>query len=297
MSIQRNKLNIGKARRRVQMRSALLLTLGACLAVCALRSLHRVTALPGWIDALATFSCFGGGAYLGLCVLDGDHRRIVPMRNLSRAQILWLSLLGALCVAPMTLVQDLLRALAGASVQATLHAPQRPVAFLQMVVKSVLLAPICEELFFRGYLLHALAPQGRLRASIVTALCFALVHPLEGFVPLSLLGMLLCWMALHTQSLLAPLLLHMGYNLTLIVLDALGLSGLFAGWSFVSCVLRLALCTAFVSVLRRAYTARAEIGSFVLWEGGKLTRREWANLIAVFLLLIAAMIARRLVGL
>ena len=297
MKIQKHKLNIGKARRRVQMRSALVLTLGACLGICMLRSLHLAAALPGWLDALATLVCFGGGAYLGLCVLDGDHLRIVPARNLSRAQILWLSLLGVLCVAPMTLTQDLVQALAGVSSQAALHAPQRPAAFLQTVVKSVLLVPVCEELFFRGYLLAALAPYGRGRAAAAAALCFALAHGWNGFVPLVLFGLLLCLVTNRTGSLLAPVLVHMSYNLALVVLDALGLSALFMGWSFVSCVLRLLLCAAFAAVLRRAYTARAEMGSFVIWQGGRLSRREWAKLIAALLLFIAALITRRLVGL
>lgn len=279
------------------MRSALLLTLGVCFAMCMLRCLIMLSPGWQWTDMLSTFVCFGGGAYLGLCVLDGDHRRIVPMRALSRAQILWLALLGVLAVSPMTLAQDLVGKLAGMPAEAAVHAPQRPVAFLQIVVKSVLLAPICEELFFRGYLLHALAPHGKLRAAVVVSLCFALVHTLDGFVPLALFGALLCWMTLHTQSLLASVLVHMSYNLTIIVISHLGLSGLFSGWSLISCALRLVLCAAFVAVLRRAYTARRDGGAFVLWTGGKLTRREMALLIAAALLFVATLITRRLVGL
>ena len=298
MSIQRKKLNIGKARRRVQMRSALVLTLGVCFAVCLLRSLRQAgeATWMGLIETLTTLVCFGGGAYLGLCVMDGDHRKMVPMRNLSRAQILWLSILGVLAIAPVSLISDLMTALTQ-GVYIAQGTAQRSTGFVQAFVKSVLLVPICEELFFRGYLLHALAPQGKLRACIVTALCFALVHTLEGFVPLAFLGMLLCWMALRMQSLLAPVLVHMSYNLALLVLDCMGMSGLLMGWSFVSCAVRLALCAAFVSVLRRAYTARTQTGSFVVWEGGKLTRREMALLISAVLLFIATIITRRLFGL
>jgi len=297
MSIQRNKLNIVKARRRVRMRSALLLTLGAGAVVLALRFAHLGGRLGMWADMLSTLVCFGGGAYLGLCVLDGDHRKIVPLRALSRAQILWLSLLGVLAVAPMTLAHDLTGKLVSISHETALSAPQRPVAFLQTVVKSALIAPICEELFFRGYLLHALERFGRMRAAVVTALCFALVHPLEGFAPLALLGLLLCWMTKRTHSLLAPVLVHMSYNMTIILISHLGLSALFSGWSFVSCALRLVLCAAFAAVLRRAYTARAEMASFTLWEGGALTRREMALLIGTVLLFAATLMTRRLVGL
>lgn len=296
MTIQKNKLNIGKARRRVQIRSALLLTLGVCFVISALRSMHmtNIPASLGWIwslmEMLLTLACFGGGAYLGLCVLDGDHRKIVPMRKLSRAQLLWLSLLGVLAVCPVSLISDLTQALTHAvypAAQSTLRSSEQ---FVQTVLKSALLAPVCEELFFRGYLLHALAPQGKLRAAVVVSLCFALVHPLDGFVPLMCLGMLLGWMALHTQSVLAPVLVHGAYNLALILADHLGLQSLFAGWSLLNCAVRLAGCAAFIAVLRRAYVARAAGGEFVLWEGGKPTRREWALLGAMALLLLAAMI-------
>jgi len=296
MSIQRNKLNIGKARRRVQMRSALLLTLGASAAVLAMRFSH-LSGLPAslggfWtlLEMLSTLVCFGGGAYLGLCVLDGDHRRIVPVRALSRAQMLWLSLLGVLAAAPVSLGSDLMTALTDGVYIAQFAAP-RSGGFLQAFAKSVLLAPICEELFFRGYLLQALAPHGRLRAAAVVSLCFALVHTLDGFVPLALFGALLCWMALHTQSLLAPVLVHMSYNLTIILIGHMGLSGLFSGWSLLSCALRLVLCAAFMAVLRRVCTARRVGEAFVLWTSGKLTRREMALLISAALLLIITMIA------
>ena len=99
------------------MRSALLLTLGACLIVSSVRVLLAGAgqmlpfALVWLLESSATLLAFGGGAYLGLCVMDGDHFKIVPMQRLSRAQLLWLSLLGVLAVCPLTLVQGLIAAL------------------------------------------------------------------------------------------------------------------------------------------------------------------------------------------
>ena len=298
MNIQKSKLNIGKARRRVQIRSALLLTLGVCFVMSMLRGLWG-TNLPAAIgvrivyvlEMLLSLACFGGGAYLGLCVLDGDHRKLVPMRKLSRAQILWLSLLGVLAVAPVSLADDLMQKLLGTAYATVFYAPSAPDDFLQTVVKSVLLAPICEELFFRGYLLAALAPHGKLRAAAVVSLCFALVHPLDGLVPLALFGALLCWMTLRTQSILSPVLVHMSYNMTLILIDSIGVPGLFMGWSFFSCALRLALCAAFMAVLKRAHGARRAGGTFTLWEGGKLSRREKALFAAAVLLFVVTVIA------
>ena len=297
MAIQRNKLNIKKARRRVQMRSALLLTLGACLLVSATRVLlggagQLVPYGFRWlIECCVTLLAFGGGAYLGLCVLDGDHTKIVPMQRLSRAQLLWLSLLGMLAVCPATLVQGLMAALVGQGLLSGGALLDGPSHFTAMIVKSVLLVPVCEELFFRGYLLSAFERSGKLRAAVVVSLCFGLVHTL-GVAQLTayvLLSMLLCWLALHTQSLLAPVIVHAAYNLALIVLGSMGLSGLFAGWSLISCVVRLAGCALFMAVLKRAYTARSEQGTITLWTGETFTKREKALLCAAALLLLATL--------
>jgi len=295
MSIQRKKLNIGKERRRVQIRSALLLTLGACCLVSLLRmALAGVTlpyALRFLLETLVTLLAFGGGAYLGLCVLDGDHKKIVPVRLLSRAQMLWLSLLGVLTVCPMALASDLLGALVGGQVEAA-AAVLDSSRFLAQAVKSALIVPVAEELFFRGYLLHALQRDGRLRAGVVTALCFALVH-MHGAANLgayALLGLLLALITFRTGSLLAPILVHACYNLTLLVLGGAGLSGMLIGWSAIACIVRLAGCAAFAAVLKRAHTARGDGRTFVLWEEGQLSRRETALLIASGILLLLSLI-------
>lgn len=277
------------------MRSALLLTAASCLIVSLVRLLLTADvpfALRWLMELLTTLLAFGGGAYLGLCVLDGDHSGIVPLRRLSRGQLFWLSLLGVLAAAPVTLMHDLVAALFGQRMPADGAQMMDSMRFAAMIVKSVLLAPVCEELFFRGYLLSALKAQGSLRASAVVSACFALVHTADpvGFGAYVLLSLLLCWMALHTQSLLASVLVHAGYNFALIVLGSMGLSGLFAGWSLVSCFVRLALCAVFVAVLKKAYTARPAVGMFALWEGEKLSRREILLLVCACLLLCATLI-------
>ena len=76
------------ARRRVKARSALLLTLLAALLVFLWRAL-RATALSGLdgplsvlAEALVTMAAFALPAALGLLVLDGDQRRLIPMAAL-----------------------------------------------------------------------------------------------------------------------------------------------------------------------------------------------------------------------
>lgn len=293
MEKQRRKLNLVKARRRVRMRSALLLTLGAFALTALVRgllSLPALAAVPRGAATLLETACtvlaFGGGAYLGLCVLDGDHRSIVPMRRLSRAQMRWLALLGVLAVCPMALISDLTDALRG---MRAAGASQAAAANAALLVKRVLIVPVCEELFFRGYLLPALSPQGRLRASVIVSLCFALMHG-SALTAHAALGLLLCLLTIQTGSLLAPILVHAGCNLALTALGALGLSGLLMGWSLTACIVKVTGCAAFAAVLKRAVTARPAGGTFALWEGEGLTKRETALLASAAALLLLSMI-------
>ena len=293
MEKQRRKLNLVKARRRVRMRSALLLTLGAFALTALVRgllSLPALAAVPRGTATLLETACtvlaFGGGAYLGLCVLDGDHRSIVPMRRLSRAQMRWLALLGVLAVCPMALISDLTDALRG---MRAAGASQAAAANAALLVKRVLIVPVCEELFFRGYLLPALSPQGRLRASVIVSLCFALMHG-SALTAHAALGLLLCLLTIQTGSLLAPILVHAGCNLALTALGALGLSGLLMGWSLLACIVKVIGCAAFAAVLKRAVTARPAGGTFALWEGEGLTKRETALLASAAALLLLSMI-------
>lgn len=306
MSIQRNKLNIGKARRRVQMRSALLLTLGVCWVMAFYRMINTLNS-TGFIwpthvfglmlEALVTLLAFGGGAYLGLCVLDGDQKKMLPRGVLSRAQTLWLVLMGVLLVAPMTL---------GADVLDKIMHPQWPAAqpfgsfvnapgvFLLTILKSALLVPVLEELFFRGYLLGALERFGRWRAALVSALCFAAVHVggKGGWEYIGLMyaamGLLLAALRLRTSSLLAPMLVHGCYNLTLIILSELGIGWFFENLTLFTCVLRLGMCAAFVYCLRRAWLARRVSGQIGRME--RLTKKELALVIAAIVLTLAAAI-------
>ena len=301
MEKQRRKLNLVKARRRVRMRSALLLTLGVCFAMVLYRVLSTLSSMKGiWptrvpgvlLEAAVSLLVFGGAAALGLCVLDGDQRKILPRAALSPAQTLWLTLTGVLLAAPMTLGVDVLEALLswhGTVVQPMVLQAQAPGVFLLTLLKSALLVPVLEELFFRGYLLHAMKRFGEPRAAAVSALCFALVH-LGGtpcaWVMYAAMGLLLAALTLRTGSLLAPMLVHAVYNLTLVLLNEMGLGWFFENLSLISCVLRLGMCAMFACCLRRVWTARGTAAQLRPME--KLTKKEWALGAAAAVLALAA---------
>lgn len=301
MEKQIKKLNLVKARRRVRMRSALLLTLGVCFAMALYRVLSTLSSMKGiWptrvpgvlLEAAVSLLVFGGAAALGLCVLDGDQRKILPRAALSPAQTLWLTLTGVLLAAPMTLGVDVLEALLswhGTVVQPMVLQAQAPGVFLLTLLKSALLAPVLEELFFRGYLLHAMKRFGEPRAAAVSALCFALVH-LGGtpcaWVMYAAMGLLLAALTMRTGSLLAPMLVHAVYNLTLVLLSEMGLGWFFENLSLISCVLRLGMCAMFACCLRRVWTARGTAAQLRPME--KLTKKEWALVAAAAVLAVAA---------
>jgi membrane protease YdiL (CAAX protease family) len=84
------------------------------------------------------------------------------------------------------------------------------------VLMIVLLAPVAEELFFRGFLFAGLRTRWSLwPASITSGLIFGLVHAPTGIttvVPLATLGFALCWLYDRTGSLWPCVIAHMINN-------------------------------------------------------------------------------------
>jgi CAAX protease family protein len=84
------------------------------------------------------------------------------------------------------------------------------------VLMIVLLAPVAEELFFRGFLFAGIRTRWSLwPAAITSGLIFGLVHAPTGLttvVPLAALGVALCWLYDRTGSLWPCVIAHMINN-------------------------------------------------------------------------------------
>ena len=89
-----------------------------------------------------------------------------------------------------------------------------------MVIGTVILVPVAEELLYRGVLFRGLYDKSRVRAYIVSIVLFAAIHVL-GYIgtysPLQLLlalvqyvpaGYCLCWAYRQTGTIAAPMLMH-----------------------------------------------------------------------------------------
>lgn len=82
------------------------------------------------------------------------------------------------------------------------------------VLAIVVLAPIAEEVFFRGVVFNAFLREGGRRWALVgSAALFAAIHlSLVVFIPIFLLGLALAWVYDRTNNLLAPIAMHLVVN-------------------------------------------------------------------------------------
>ena len=101
-----------------------------------------------------------------------------------------------------------------------------PGLIVLLVITLFVLAPVCEEIFFRGYLYPALRNRmNKNPAMILNGLLFAAAHfELIGFLPRFLLGWWLCWVYERNRTLTGSMTGHAVYNgLILVVSGFLGL--------------------------------------------------------------------------
>jgi uncharacterized protein len=94
-----------------------------------------------------------------------------------------------------------------------------------MAIFGVTLAPLMEELFFRGFLYPALSRTlGVVLSLLITSLAFALLHAAQlahAWAPLFLIfivGLTLTYTRARTRSVASSFLIHAGYNSTLFAL-------------------------------------------------------------------------------
>ena len=89
--------------------------------------------------------------------------------------------------------------------------PETIVGFLLLFLAVVIIAPLGEELIFRGFLQQILEQHWRdiTKAVLVTALLFAMIHMNPyWFIQIYILGILLGFLAWKTKSVFPPLVLH-----------------------------------------------------------------------------------------
>ncbi len=100
--------------------------------------------------------------------------------------------------------------------------PQGTAELMRYAIAGVVVAPVCEELLFRGALLGAWEKRGTRRAVAVTAALFAMTHGSLMGLPAELLGgAMMAMLVVWTDSLYAGMIFHSAYNASTIILDLL----------------------------------------------------------------------------
>ncbi len=132
---------------------------------------------------------------------------ILPV--LSIGTLVWMEILEAVGITPQP--QDVVE---------TFFAIDSHAMMLGMLVVVVILAPVSEEIIFRGCLYRFLKERMPMWIAIAaSAVLFSLMHRNSmGFVALGLLGALLCVVYERTGSLKVPILLHAIFNLNTVIL-------------------------------------------------------------------------------
>lgn len=97
--------------------------------------------------------------------------------------------------------------------------PDKAKQYVANAVVVAVVAPIVEELLFRGLGYSLLEPFGRYPAIAAVGLTFAAVHGLiAGFVVLALFGGVLAWLRSRTDSVIPGMLVHGSYNAIALVI-------------------------------------------------------------------------------
>ncbi len=89
-----------------------------------------------------------------------------------------------------------------------------------LLVVVAVIAPLSEEIFFRGFLYSAFRKSWGVNAALfLSSFLFAAVHlELYSFIPLMIIGWLLAYLFERTKSLMPAIFLHGTYNLILILI-------------------------------------------------------------------------------
>lgn len=209
----------------------------------SLRGLFTIERRPGATPtpslALVVFSVFLVAAFYGSLLLRGRGLLaiillvqvgflLVPMLALiASLRFSWRETLLLRAPRPGALAASVLIGLTGwAAVSASLRLLPPPESFIKAMQRVLLIddastplwlmwlllaaAPaICEELFFRGFILSALRPLGMAPAIVVSSLLFALAHSsVYRLLPTMLLGMVIGYAVWRSGSIVCGMVIH-----------------------------------------------------------------------------------------
>lgn len=223
--------------------------------------------------------------------------RPYPISGLRVLVVVALALLGVLVFTDLSALWSLLLEALGLPLGGgDIPLPSSTQGLMLCVLCVAVLPAVCEEFVFRGAILSAFEPNGTRRAIWITALLFALLHgSLAGFPVQFLIGALLGWLVICSDSIYAGLIYHTTHNAATVLMQYVASRHLpdaeiesmmqaVGGWTgILQLLIELVLMGSMMLFSLRMFglTARLRGVEFAPnRRGEKLRASEWALLIA-----------------
>jgi len=192
-----------------------LLYLGALLAGTATSTGDKVTAASAAALAVGSLILYGWqvtAAWLFSLRTAGRRLALWGFRRPTKAAF-WVVPLGLVAVYGVSIAHDLV---VHPEQQQIVNAfPRSGLGVALFVLVAVIMAPLFEEIVFRGFLFRGLANSwGWMWGAFASSAVFGLAHlQLDVFLPLAALGFALAWAYKHTGSLWTCIAMHGLFNL------------------------------------------------------------------------------------
>lgn len=147
----------------------------------------------------------------------------IEKEKLNFKQILILLLISLIClflISPIINVFDAFLLKLGISAGSLPINLNDPLNFVYLLLTLGVLAPICEELIFRGIIFNGLKEKGNKTAVLISSLMFMLVHLnlSQTFYQL-ILGIILALVVLYTNNIFSGILIHIINNSLVLVIN------------------------------------------------------------------------------
>lgn len=151
---------------------------------------------------------------------------IFSIRKISYRKIILSILIGVCASFIFGCLQDLIKALINPTfsvILAPINALKINLTFFE-VYSAIILAPLCEELYFRGYLLSAFKKFGFIQAIIFSAFLFSFLHwdSIGHIITASIGGLIYGYLVYRTGSIFSSILAHTSFNATVVIIIYFG---------------------------------------------------------------------------
>jgi membrane protease YdiL (CAAX protease family) len=101
--------------------------------------------------------------------------------------------------------------------------PSSTIGVILYFIAIAIVAPLTEEILFRGVMLNELKPYGNMSAIVITSLLFGFIHGTPyAFFYATAIGLVLAYITIKTGSILYAVITHMLFNSASFVLQYIG---------------------------------------------------------------------------